>query len=357
MKHIFVRTNKDSPNVGDVKFNLSFAEIDINTLWSEVEQHSINATRFAIIPFIGREIYDDIVEKIEDDNLSEEHLEFVALLRLAVAYHTAVQYFPKKYTVTSATGIGQNQSGKFATASLAAYKTSLWDITKSADRHLDELLAFMERQVALENPYFDLWKNNPAYQNAKTPFFRATTEFQQYFNIFNSRSTFLSLISHISDICEDVISPIVCNDLFNEIVSEIATATISDENRQLLHLIRRAVAPLAVAKAAPYLQILVEADGFKVVSSTDSMDKRDTPMRHHQSLVQSLTERCAIDGQKALNLLKKHIVDNADKFPLYLNSPCHKAATARAARFGVEVLTDARSGGAGGTGAYIYRRK
>lgn len=351
MKNIFAHTNKVSPNVGDKKFNLSFSEVDINTPWAEIEQHSLNAAEFAIIPYIGRDIYNDIADLIEQNSeLSASQTEFVRLLRLAVAYHTAVEYFPKKYTHTAAAGIGQNQASHFSNAPIAAFKISLWDITKSADRHLDKLLSFMESEVAKGNTYFDLWKNSNAYQRAKTPFFRATSEFQQYFNIFNSRATFLALISHISDVCEDIIAPILCDALFIQIADQISSSIVSEPNTKLLHLIRRAVAPLAIAKAAPYLQIIVEADGLKVVSSTDNMDKRDAPMRQHQALVQTLADRCNADGLKALNLLKKYIVDNADKYPLYQNTPCHRAATTRAARFGVEVLQSI-------TGAYIYRRK
>lgn len=374
MKSLFVNTSIENPNVTDVGFTKSYEEIEANSLWSEYEGYALDAARFTILPYIGRPLYDDISAKIEAEEVPEARTEFVTILRRAVAYHAVVLAYPKKYTVLSSAGAGQNQSGKFINAPLAAYKISLWDITKTADRHLDTLLEFLENQ---EYAYFDLWKNDPAYTRGTTPFFRKTADFQRYFNIFSSRSTFLSLNSHINDICEDVITPILCDNLFVELANAVAKNDISEANAKLLHLIRRAVAPLAVAKAIPYLAVLVESDGFKIVSSTDSMDKRDTPMKQHQALVQSLADRCTADGTKALNVLKKYIVNNADKFAAYKDSSCHKAAISRTARFGVEVLTDNRDGsnrqnckcfgncnnscrgrgGFGGTGAFIFRRK
>jgi hypothetical protein len=216
---------------------------------------------------------------------------------------------------------------------------------------MDILLEFMEKQVFLNNTYFDLWKDSTAYKKGTSPFFRHTTAFNYYYNIFESRRTFLALIPHINDICEDIITPVICNDLFLEIKNDLESDTVSDANSVLLHHIRKAVAYLAVAKAAPYLSIVVESDGFKIVSSTEGMDKRDTAMNQHQARIDKLVNHALYEGNKNLNRLKKYIADNAQLYPLYLNSPCYTAANARrAGGIGVNVIGDVGS-------TYIFKKR
>jgi hypothetical protein len=353
MKNIFAHTNiTELTKVADTAFAKSYPEGDANTPWAEIEPYTLDACRRYILPYIGRELYDDLAEKATDEaSLTPIQTECLELLRRTVAYYAVMIFYPKKTTFFASSGISQSNSNRVSTPSIGAIKFSLWDITRSADMHLDLLLEFLEKQVADGESYFDIWKNNPAFNRGTTPFFRRTSDLNTYFNIFNSRSTFIALVSHINDICEDIIEPILCNDLFLDLASQITEGAVSPPNAKLLHLIRRAVAPLAIAKAAPLLSLVVESDGFKVVSSTDGMDRRDTVVKHHQAQIEALVSRCCADGESNINKLKKYLNDNLTEFSLFANSPCYKAAQARIENFGIQVLTD------NGTSAFIFRRR
>lgn len=341
-----------NPNVADIGFINHYADVNTNTAWSEILPHVEDAIGQYITPYISDELLSDIAGKIENSTqLNESQTEFLRLLRRATAYYAATLFIPSKHTTTASAGEIQNNSAHTSPASLSSLKFKLWQVTLQADNHMDTLLAFLEKQVQAENTYFDLWKESTAYKNGTSPFFRHTAVFQHYFNIFESRRTFLALINHISDVCEDVISPIICDDLFIEIKTQVESGDISADNDRLLYLIRRTVAYLAVAKAAPFLSIVVESDGFKIVSNTEGMDKREAPMKLHQSKVDALALRAFNEGTKNLNKLKKYITDNAQLYPLYLNSPCYTASQAKLrSGVGVNVVGNEQ-------GTYIFRKR
>ena len=341
-----------NPNVADMGFLNHYADVNTNTAWSEILPAVEDAIGQYITPYLGNELLIDIAEKTENSTqLNASQTEFLRLLRRATAYYAATLFIPIKHTTTASAGEMQNNSAHTSPASLSSLKFKIWQVTLQADKHMDALLAFLEKQVQANNTYFNLWKESAAYIKGTSPFFRYTAVFQHYFNIFESRRTFLALINHISDVCEDVISPIICDDLFIEIKTQIQAGNISPDNDALLHHIRRTVAYLAVAKAAPFLSIVVESDGFKIVSSTEGMDKRDAPMRQHQSQVEALTLRSLNEGTKNLNKLKKYITDNAQLYPLYLNSPCYTATQAKLrSGAGVSVVGNEQ-------GTYMFRKR
>lgn len=344
--------NIENPSVGDMGFLSHYPDVITNTAWAEIQPFVEDAIRQNIAPYIGDVLLTDIAEKIEiDATLNASQTEFIHLLRRATAYYAACLFIPSKHTITASAGEIQNNSNQASPASLSSLKFKLWQVTLQADKHMDILLEFMEKQVFLNNTYFNLWKESSAYKKGTSPFFRHTTAFNYYYNIFESRRTFLALIPHINDICEDIITPVICNDLFIALKTQLESDTLTDDNSTLLHIIRKAVAYLAVAKAAPYLSIVVESDGFKIVSSTEGMDKRDAAMNQHQARIDKLVNHALDEGHKNLNRLKKYMADNAQLYPLYLNSPCYTAANARrAGGIGVNVIGDCGS-------TYIFKKR
>jgi hypothetical protein len=344
--------NIENPSVGDMGFLSHYPDVNTNTAWVEILPFVEDAIRQNIAPYMGDELLTDIADKIENHIiLNTSQIVFVELLRRATAYYAACLFIPSKHTTTASAGEMQNNSNQASPASLSSLKFKLWQVTLQADKHMDILLEFMEKQVFINNTYFDLWKESTAYKKGTSPFFRHTTAFNYYYNIFESRRTFLALIPHINDVCEDIITPVICNDLFLEIKEQLESDSLSDANSTLLHHIRKTVAYLAVAKAAPYLSIVVESDGFKIVSSTEGMDKRDSAMNQHQARIDKLVNHALDEGTKNLNRLKKYIADNAQLYTLYINSPCYTAANARrAGGIGVNVIGDCGS-------TYIYRKR
>jgi hypothetical protein len=297
-------------------------------------------------------MYEDIAQKVNSDTaLDTAQTEYLFLLRRAVTYYAVSYMIPLKVTSPTAAGMTNSNSERTTQTSLSEIKFSLWQVTRLADTHLDTLLDFLENQVQDGNSYFDPFKNAPEHNRGTTPFFRRTQHFQDYFNIFTSRPTFLALTPHIADISEDLIQPILCGDLFTQIATEITKNELTPQNKTLLHHIRRALAPLAVAKAAPYLAIITESDGFKIVSNTEGMDKREAATRQHQAAIASLVERCRADGEDRINKLRKFLTDNITDYPLYAASKCYKLAQRRQTNFGINVITD------NGIGAFITKKR
>lgn len=362
MLNIFVCDSAiENPSVSDVGI-LEHYEFNANLQWSAIERYTIDALNNAIIPFIGLPFYNALAEKVNNDTaLLQEEKDTLFFLRRAVAYYAATIFIPLKVTNTTSAGMVSNDSERVTTSTLGEVKFSLWQTTLQADKHLDNLLGYMEKGLLIAGitpdsetaAFFDLWKNDEAYTLATSPFFRHTVSFQKYYNIFSSRPTFLALLPHINDICEDVIAPILCGDLYEELTTALQTGEgLTEENTTLIHHIRRAIAPLAVAKAAPVLALVTEGSGFKVVSSTEGMNKHEAAVKQHQAQIAALVARCQSDGEDKLNKLRKFLIDNLDKYPLYADSPCYRATLPRKKAFGVQVVTDKDN-----RGAFIFKNR
>ncbi len=312
-----------TPLVGSTNFQEHYAGVNSAFAWAELSPAIRQAVQIYLLPFTGLPIYTQIVGKYQvNDPLSDAEAQALEYLQDAAANYAVYHILPQKTALLTTLGaVQQSPEG-------GAQQTSQWswhmkrdDALKVADTSLDMLLMHLEQRVAANDPLFDAWADDPAYKAKKSVFFRHTAEMDEYLNIKSSRRTFVSVIPFFLQTERRVLKPILCDTLY----AAMQVSPLTAANEKLLPMIKEAVAYLGAAAALPHHRVVLDGDGFRVVSQTDGYtDRRNLTNNVHESAVQALLEAYQERGADAIRELKKFLEDNIDDYPDYRDSACRE---------------------------------
>lgn len=317
------------PTVGDTNFKSHYSGVNTSMAWAELEPAIRQATDRFVLDFVGSELYDDLADKFQNDTaLTAAQARALQLLQDAIAFYSIYQILPEKNSVIASMGVVQNTpDGGSQPVNQWGWKAKRWNALENADTFLDRLLNYLEAQVTASVAYFDLWKDSTAYSTKTSVFFRHTAELDEYLNIQMSRRSFISLVRFMRQVEEESIATLLCTDLY----ADIQAAPLSAENAALIPYIRKAVAYLGAAEAIPHHRIVIDGDGFRVVSQTDQFDdRRNLTNNTHEAAINALQSRCEKRGREALSALAKFLEDNITDYPDYENSTCRELPASKA---------------------------
>lgn len=322
MKLIFKKTTGSpaaTDKVGDYNFREHYPDMNMNMLWANVTPYIRQATDEQILPFIGEAMYDDIATKVEAGAvLDAAQIRFLELLRDAVAFHTVARALPLKKTTLASMGAVENVATEgTTTSSLWGFRTTLWQVVQLADKATDRLLAYMEGQVKAGNSYFDLWKNDPTFVVGSGDLFRTTGDFQPYFNINDSRRTFLQLLPIMKQSAQRNIVPALSKELYTELTTQVKENNLSAANEALLPYVRAALAHWTIYYASDKLSALPEHSGFRVTSNADAVDSRVLPQEALMQAIDRIKYAAEADARTSTAGMIAFVTDNADDYPLW----------------------------------------
>lgn len=180
------------------------------------------------------------------------------------------------------------------------------------DASVEQLLKFLETNKAT----YTLWAASTSYTVYKESFINNVDEFHSYFKIGNSRRTFLALKGIMKRVEDFKIKTITGTNLFNQIKTQINTATISSNNQNLLNLIKPAVALLSGARGCNELLFKISSDGL-VVDTTSASLTQKVKTNPQAQLITARMYQAIDDGNNYLEQLKNYLFDNHATYPLY----------------------------------------
>jgi hypothetical protein len=309
------------PQVQDTTFQEHYSGVNRSMAWDEITPGIRQATEQYVLDFIGEDFYNDLAAMYQaGTTLSDEQKKTLELLQDCIANYAIYHILPEKRSILESLGVVENTpQGGSSPAAYPIYKEKRRAALENGDKFLDRLLSYMEKQVTAGDTGFDMWKESSAYTLKTCDFFRHTTELDEFLNIQNSRRSFISLTRYMKQIEEDVIRPIICDDLY---ALAVATTPLEAEAK-LLPMIKKAVAYLGAAEAIPHHRIVIDGDGFRVVSQTDGWDdRRNMTNNVHETAIQALATRCQEQGRRAVAKLVQFLEDNIADYPDYENSTC-----------------------------------
>lgn len=317
------------PQLGDTNFLAHYTGANRSMAWAEVAPGVRQATEKFVLPYIGTAFYDDLVGKFHaNDILTAEQAKALELMQDCIAYYTAYHILPERNAFISTVGVTQNTPTESSASPTSqwAWKAKRWNALENADTFLDKLLAYLEQQVAAEVAYFDLWKDSAAYNVRKSDFFRSTAELDEFLNIQGSRRSYVSLVKYMREVEEDVILPLLCTEQYNALLE-------SDLDADALALkakVSKAVAYLGLNAAIPHHRIVIDGDGFRVVSQTDQYDdRRNQASNIHEAAIIALATTAEQRGRRYLFDLENFLRQNADTYILWRDSVCNNSPTQR----------------------------
>lgn len=332
MKLLFKVTSNSpaSPaEVGDTNFKAHYSGVNRSMAWEELFPAVRQATQKFVLPYVGTELYNDLAEKFDTNaTLSAEQSQTLEHLQDTIAFYSIYQILPEKQGVVASLGVVQNApNGGSQPTNQWSWKAKRWSALENGDVFLDKLLTYLEQQVAASISYFDLWKNSAAYKVRVSSFFRHTSELDAFLNIQESRRSFISLVKYMRDVEEEVIRPLLCDDQFEALKG----SNLNAAGKALLERVRKAVAWLGLYEAIPNHRLVIDGDGFRVVSQTDQFDdRRNLTNNTHEAAINDLSQRAERKGRQYLDDLRAFLKANETTYTLWANSPCNAKSTAKA---------------------------
>lgn len=314
--------------VGDTDFKEHYSGVNHSMAWDELTPAIRQATQKFVLPFVGSELYDDLAAKYQADTaLTAAQAQTLEYLQDCVAFYTIYHILPEKQTVVASMGVVQNapQGGSQPTNQWS-WKAKRWSALENGDSFLDKLLTYLEKQVTDAVAYFDLWADSDSYNVKVSNFFRQTSQLDEYLNIKESRRSFISLVKYMRDVEEDVILPLLCTEQFEA----LKASDLDADGLALRAKVRKAVAFLGLYEAIPHHRIVIDGDGFRIVSQTDQFDdRRNLTNNTHEAAINDLSQRAERKGRQYLAELRVFLKENEGTYTLWRDSTCNAAATVK----------------------------
>lgn len=312
-----------TPLVGDTNFQEHYAGVNTAMAWSELKPAIRQAIQKYLIPYVGQPMYDDLAAKYNaGTTLTTAQAQALEYLQDAAANYAIYHILPQKTATVASLGIvQQSPEGGAQPVNQWGWQAKRRDALDNGDSALDLLLKYLDKQVKEGVAYFNLWKDSNAYSKKKSDFFRSTEALDDYINMKGSFRTYISLVPFLGQVERRYIKPLLCDELYAAVLATNPT----DDNKKLLPLIQTAVAYLGAAEALPHHRVVVDGDGFRVVSFTDgSDDRRNLTNSTHEQAVGALLTKYKESGEMALEALKAFLEANLNTYPTYRDSACRE---------------------------------
>lgn len=308
----------------NTNFEDFFPEVNTNTSFRSVKPYIEQAIEDYILPHIGEPLYNDLMSKYHSSaTMTVPQSRCLRLIQQASAWYSVAYAYANKLDILTDMGNTQLNGEKSMTTPQWAFNKKYGNLLRTADKKLDNLLEFLEKQSDLKVAYFKLWWLDEAYLNGKSDLFHSTAEFQKCHNILSSRRTFVALIPSLRDIAKLYIIPHIGIDMCNELVSQHHLSEMTAPNAVLMEYVRAASAKLAISMALETQPIFFESDGVRVVSTTEGVEKLQQERINHMS------KNCREIGMKFLDDLVTFLIKNANQYPTFKNSPTYPTDTAK----------------------------
>lgn len=323
--------NSEKKIIGDSNFEEHYPQVHKNKQWKSLEPHIRNATLVHLLPYLGSKMYDKLIERTQEDPATTNASADLVILHLrdALANYTIYKAMPSLNVVITDMGVQQYASseGTSNPSNQWSFKTARAEALKTADQMMDTALKLMELEVAEGNTYFDDWKDSTEYKDTGSILFRQTIDMDKYLNIQGSRRSFISLSKFMKKSEEFDLEPIIGEKLLEKLSEYVRSDSNNIAMAGLQKYATRMVAELGLAKAIPHLSILVEGDGFKVMSSSDGMDDKKNILKVAIGPLEALKESAIKDGKTYRASLIEYLHENKESFPEWMETDYYKQFT------------------------------
>ncbi|MBS7565081.1 hypothetical protein KHS38_11760 [Mucilaginibacter sp. Bleaf8] len=289
-----------------------YIEINPTAKFSYFSPSIRTAERRYLLAVLGGAQYARLAAAIADPSQMTEDLQALADITQEALANLAMSMAVTRTALTiDENGARRNETEKIKSA-FQYQEIALKDsYVRAGFDALDDLLALMESKPEA----YPEWYGSTAYQTYKKYFISSGVEFSQYFNIRNSRYTFLSVLYILQRVERFDLKPALGVDLFRKIKAQLLTGNV-DENYQVLldEYIRPALALLTISYAV--IEKAVDVSDFGVTvnaiqDNSNSQQKQAAPLDKLREVAQQLREQ----GSKYLKELADELARNPTEYP------------------------------------------
>lgn len=298
----------------------SFANINKNTLFTDLARYIKRAEEDYIIPCISQELYDDLNTKFQANTLAGKELILVGKLQSAIANYVVATSIDDIASKTSSLGTGKDLSDDYEHNSQSDNFLKKRDAFNTADSEIEKALAYLEANKA----DFALWTTSTAYTEATNLLIVSASGFTQIARIVgNKRRVFVRLLSTMEDVERHVIEDMVGKDFLAELKNKRKLGTLSAPEIIVIEDLQKILAYCTLAQEIPLLSCVLTTEGTIALPTFEWQSTREKQLMQTQ-LYQTAKEY----DKKALPYitnLRAYLNTNADDFPTYKASDRYTA--------------------------------
>jgi len=191
-------------------------------------------------------------------------------------------------------------------------------------RAIDELLSFLETNKAS----FPTWvSDSSAYTINKKFIVSDTRSFQNYYDIKESRLTFIALQPTMRIIEMMHIMPNISIGLFNRIKTQIEANNITADIKNILDLLQLAITQFTISRAIDTKIIELSNEGIYSRGFRSTMDNAREKIKSNSADRQNAQDSCIKIAESAMENLRIFLNENASAilYPEYFTSPLYVA--------------------------------
>lgn len=284
-------------SVTDIK---EYVSINKNVDWESIKPYVLQAERKYIKSLLGEVLYDDYCTTTPADN----ELLAYNLLKEASANLSWFLYLPLANVQVSDSGIAVQQGDNFKAADWWQIRDLRKSFLEAGFNAIDEALKIMEANEADFSP----WETTEGYTIFKQLFVKRAETFNRWFNINNSRQTFLALRPYLLESHHQYFTA----NLNNATITTI-NAAVQDVHKQVLELLQASQVNYAVVKAVNSGAFDLSINGLQPKLSELPNSKTNT--YDENQIVRIKQERLTAAEEyykKALTLIEANPIDFSD---------------------------------------------
>lgn len=263
--------------------------------------------------------YKDSIKTPHPTALGAKEKELLQKCCDVIAPMAFANYLPFAQGKAGQSGIMVIENEEFRPAPKWMVEQQIESAIEKAYKAMERLLRFLED----ENTYFVDWTISPQATLYKNGFIWNASEFDKFVKINKSRRLFSKIQPSMDWIEETKIKPLMGDTLFNTIITELRSGTVSPDNNLLLPFIKRAVACLSFNIAAHSLRLITSDNGFLLYESLQSNEARFKKAASLDDIYPMLKNIEAM-GNEALKSLSDYLYANSSNYPDFVNSSAYK---------------------------------
>ncbi len=183
---------------------------------------------------------------------------------------------------------------------------------------IDDLIEFLEEHVT---DYPD-WVSSEAAALARSFVVSSAKMMQEYVPIRASRRMYMLVLPVMRRVEEQEVTAAISKELYDEIIVQQQSGTMTPENKLLLPNLRRAISHLTWSKSLGELALTINENGVMLMNNTFSGTvKALTPAESDR--INKIVADHLRNGVTSLGCVKDYLQAHAVEYPLYLASECY----------------------------------
>ncbi len=284
--------------------------------WASVLPIIENVELTFIEKAIGTDLYEELSTAYTGNTLTADQAILVKKLQRSIAYFTAFQAGYDLLILLADSG--QKEA---ASADGTAVPVRQWVHKKTLQTNFREGHKFLEMALTwleANSTKFPTWEGSKAYLKSKELFFNNSEELGAFLPLWNGRLVYLQLRPFISEAEKRYIKPVIGIALWDELKTSIRDNLpddLTDDQKELLDYIRRALTKWALLCAIPFLRLVINENGLVEIPFDSDLGNRTTS----EEVVRSMWVNLQEAGQLFLLELKTYL-DTSGKFTTYNDS-------------------------------------